>query len=188
MDQNGDSLPRSDSAFSFQRLLCGDDWHRWDTFPTVDVSANSSDPTTEMNHDVPTIESDPLLMELTREEAVEQWLQSLPNEQFDILSEEENIDLSSDEHTFTYEEFLELGDQIGNVCTGLDVESIDRNLSQRKYEECCGETEKCVICLCEFKYNDDVSKLGCGHEFHFECIKQWLMIKNMCPLCKQNAL
>lgn len=66
MDQNGENIPSPDSPFSFQWLLCGDDWHRWDTFPIVDVSANSPDLTAEMSHDGPTIEPDPLLMTLTR--------------------------------------------------------------------------------------------------------------------------
>ncbi|CAH2043177.1 unnamed protein product [Thlaspi arvense] len=215
MDQNGDNLPRPDNAFSFQRLLCGDDWHQWDTFPpAVDSSANAPDPTAEMNHDHPTIESDPLLMTFTRvnhltaemnhdhptiesdpllmtfprEETAVQWSQPLTNEQFEIPLQQEDMEMYFDEFTFTYEELLELGEQIGDVCTGLSAETIDGNLCRRKYENCCGGTEKCVICLCELKYNDDASKLGCGHDFHFECIKNWLMVKNLCPLCKQEAL
>ena len=55
-----------------------------------------------------------------------------------------------------------------------------------------GQSEICVVCLYEFKYNDDASKLGCGHacehDFHFGCIKEWLMVTNMCPLCKKKVI
>lgn len=83
---------------------------------------------------------------------------------------------------------MEITEQIGDVCTGLKIEIIDENLSVRKYEACCGQTETCVICLYDLKYNEEASKLGCGHDFHFECIKKWLMVKNMCPLCKQEVV
>lgn len=58
MDENGDNIPRPESPFSFQRLLCGDDWQRWDTFPTVDANTNSSDVTVESDG------PNPLLMTL----------------------------------------------------------------------------------------------------------------------------
>ncbi|CAN8277603.1 unnamed protein product [Cochlearia groenlandica] len=164
MDQNGDN-----SSFSFQWLLCGDDWYRWDTYPTFDVN--------------------PLLMTLTREETVQMWLQSLTNEQFETPPQgEEVVEMSTNEDSFTYEELLDLADQIGNVCTGLTVEAIDENLRPRKYEKFCGKNEKCVICLHKLKHNEEASKLGCGHDFHFQCIKKWLMVKNMCPLCKQIVI
>lgn len=80
-------------------------------------------------------------------------------------------------------------EQLGDVGSGLDVNAvIDGNLNRRRYEDRSGEAEKCVICLDELKYNDDASKLACGHDFHFECIKNWIMVKNECPLCKQKAL
>ncbi|GFP84586.1 probable E3 ubiquitin-protein ligase hip1 [Phtheirospermum japonicum] len=35
---------------------------------------------------------------------------------------------------------------------------------------------------------DDIGTLDCGHEFHTDCIKQWLTLKNLCPICKMTAL
>lgn len=35
---------------------------------------------------------------------------------------------------------------------------------------------------------DDIGILDCGHEFHTSCIKQWLILKNICPICKNTAL
>lgn len=66
MDQNRDNTMISEISFSFQQLLCGEDWHLWDTFPTVDANTSSPDLTVEMNHDGLTVESDPLVMPLTR--------------------------------------------------------------------------------------------------------------------------
>lgn len=40
----------------------------------------------------------------------------------------------------------------------------------------------------EYVDGDDVGKLDCGHDFHFTCVKQWLVLKNSCPICKMMAL
>ncbi|EFH41285.1 hypothetical protein ARALYDRAFT_332860 [Arabidopsis lyrata subsp. lyrata] len=270
MDQNGD-IP--DSPFSFIWLLFGDDWHLWDTYPTVDADAISPDPTVDVNRDSPTIESGSLIRTVSweedsfeqhflqssineqsetasqeeyasvyfhedtftyQEETVEQswaswlqsstneqsetasqeeytnvsshedtftyeeetleqhwtnWLQTLTNEQSERAPQEEYTNVYSHENTFTYEELLNLTEQAGNVGTGLTVEVIDENLRRRKYEKRSDdETEICVICQEKLEDNEEASKLGCGHDFHFECIKQWLMVKNMCPLCNQEVV
>ncbi|KAL0657024.1 hypothetical protein Bca4012_077608 [Brassica carinata] len=183
MDQNMNDFSESDTPFSFQQLLYGDNWQRWDTYPSVDVNANSIEPNhsmVEMNHDGLTIEPNPISMIYPMEETFEQWLQTLANGSFEIPSYEEL--------NFIYEELLLISEQIGDVCIGLDVDIIEGNLKRRKYEDRSGEAEKCVICLDELKCNDEASTLACGHDFHYECIKKWLMVKNKCPLCKQQAL
>ncbi|KAF8085459.1 hypothetical protein N665_0666s0007 [Sinapis alba] len=180
MDQNMNDFPESDTPFSFEQLLYGDDWERWDTYPSVDVNTNLLHAMAEMNHDGLTIEPNPFSVIYPMEETFEQWLETMVNEPFEIPSYEEL--------NFTYEELLLISEQIGDVGTGLDADVIDGNLNRRRYEDRSGEAEKCVICLDELKYNDDASKLACGHDFHFECIKNWLMVKNDCPLCKQQAL
>ncbi|RWV94077.1 hypothetical protein GW17_00043424 [Ensete ventricosum] len=40
----------------------------------------------------------------------------------------------------------------------------------------------------EYMEGDDLGALDCGHDFHSVCIKQWLMHKNLCPICKNTAL
>ncbi|KAG1359064.1 putative E3 ubiquitin-protein ligase HIP1 [Cocos nucifera] len=37
----------------------------------------------------------------------------------------------------------------------------------------------------EYVEGEDLGTLDCGHEFHTACIKQWLMHKNLCPICLQ---
>ncbi len=48
------------------------------------------------------------------------------------------------------------------------------------------ENKKCVICLEDFKDNDNVIFLPCFHVFHPKCITSWLRKKDDCPLCKIN--
>lgn len=40
----------------------------------------------------------------------------------------------------------------------------------------------------EYADGDGLGTLDCGHDFHTDCIKQWLMQKNLCPICKTTAL
>ena len=44
---------------------------------------------------------------------------------------------------------------------------------------------KCSICLEEYIENNDIIKLNCEHQYHKECIKEWLKINNNCPQCRK---
>lgn len=44
----------------------------------------------------------------------------------------------------------------------------------------------CAICLEYFQEGDTISKLNCGHEFKYECIKKWLKKDIRCPLCNST--
>ncbi|XP_004363799.2 hypothetical protein CAOG_02960 [Capsaspora owczarzaki ATCC 30864] len=49
----------------------------------------------------------------------------------------------------------------------------------------CEET--CVICLDDFKEGDTLRCLPCSHDFHQNCVDQWLLTKNRaCPLCRSQ--
>ncbi|KAG6531284.1 hypothetical protein ZIOFF_005088 [Zingiber officinale] len=39
-----------------------------------------------------------------------------------------------------------------------------------------------------YKHRERLGRLKCGHDFHACCIKQLLLIKNICPVCKALAL
>jgi len=46
------------------------------------------------------------------------------------------------------------------------------------------ETEICSICL-ENVGSDDYSMIKeCNHIFHYACIRQWVMVSNLCPVCR----
>ncbi|KAJ9166260.1 hypothetical protein P3X46_021037 [Hevea brasiliensis] len=100
-------------------------------------------------------------------------------------------DMRLDVDNMSYEELLALEERIGNVSTGLSEETILNRLKQRKYSIAVrSEVEAEPCCVCQEEYNDgeDVGTLDCGHDFHTDCIKQWLMLKNWCPICKTTGL
>ncbi|KAK4795815.1 hypothetical protein SAY86_028141 [Trapa natans] len=100
-------------------------------------------------------------------------------------------DMRLDVDNMTYEELLALEERIGNVSTGLSEETISMLLKQRKCVislDAQSETEPCCICQEEYSDGEDLGSLECGHEFHIDCIKQWLMHKNLCPICKTTGL
>ncbi|XP_011038595.1 PREDICTED: E3 ubiquitin-protein ligase MBR2-like [Populus euphratica] len=100
-------------------------------------------------------------------------------------------DMRLDVDNMSYEELLALEERIGNVSTGLSEETIVNNLKQQKYSVAVGakvEAEPCCICQEEYNDGEDLGTLDCGHDFHVECVKQWLMHKNWCPICKTTGL
>ena len=46
------------------------------------------------------------------------------------------------------------------------------------------EKKQCLICLEDFKNGDKTIMLPCIHFFHSNCIKNWLLSQNTCPICK----
>ncbi|CAH8293867.1 unnamed protein product [Eruca vesicaria subsp. sativa] len=98
----------------------------------------------------------------------------------------------------SYEELLALSDHIGTVKTGLSEEDVEGLLKIRTYlstrinlEEAPStdlETDSCTICQENYKNKDKIVTLDCRHEYHAACLKKWLVIKNICPICKSEAL
>ncbi|XP_076922454.1 uncharacterized protein LOC143584252 [Bidens hawaiensis] len=95
-------------------------------------------------------------------------------------------DMRLDIDNMSYEELLALEERIGNVNTGLTEENVDKHL-KLKTSVGVADAEPCCICQEEYKDGDDLGGLECGHEFHRGCIKQWLLQKNLCPVCKCEA-
>ena len=42
----------------------------------------------------------------------------------------------------------------------------------------------CTICLEDYNLGESVVLCPCGHCYHNKCIRSWLRIKNICPMCK----
>ncbi|XP_047165388.1 E3 ubiquitin-protein ligase arkadia-A-like [Vigna umbellata] len=77
--------------------------------------------------------------------------------------------------------------------TGLSLETIMQFMEREIFlvdEDVSEETkERCPVCLEEFCRGEDIGKLhSCVHKFHFDCIKEWLMQRNLCPVCRRTAL
>ncbi|XP_010442096.1 PREDICTED: probable E3 ubiquitin-protein ligase RHG1A [Camelina sativa] len=100
-------------------------------------------------------------------------------------------DMRLDVDNMSYEELLALEERIGDVCTGVNEETISNRLKQRKYKsntKSPQDAEPCCICQEEYTEGEDMGTLECGHEFHSQCIKEWLKQKNLCPICKTTGL
>ncbi|CAA0836486.1 RING/U-box superfamily protein [Striga hermonthica] len=103
---------------------------------------------------------------------------------------DQHRDLRLDIDNMSYEELLALGERIGSVSTGLTDGSISKCLTESIYcsSDLSQDEGNCVICLEEYKNMDDVGTLkSCGHDFHVGCIRKWLSMKNVCPICKASA-
>lgn len=112
---------------------------------------------------------------------------------------DQHRDMRLDVDNMTYEELLDLEERIGNVSTGLSEETVSKSLKRIVFY--CGiessadeaskkqpEDELCSICREEYKDNEEQGILDCGHKHHSDCIRKWLLLKNLCPICKKTAL
>ncbi|EPS64924.1 hypothetical protein M569_09861, partial [Genlisea aurea] len=110
-------------------------------------------------------------------------------------------DMRLDIDHMSYEELLALGDQIGRVGTGFSEDFIRNNLKTRTFADSSAshhDLEKpvctdqqidfCVICQSNYEDKEALGRADCGHEYHSDCLKKWLLIKNTCPICKSPAL
>ncbi|KAK1405110.1 E3 ubiquitin-protein ligase mbr1 [Heracleum sosnowskyi] len=109
-------------------------------------------------------------------------------------------DMRLDIDHMSYEELLALGEQIGSVGSGLSedyivghlkLKTFTPSLSSSNVEDTASVNQEpnfCVICQTEYKDEEKIGILDCGHEYHLECIKKWLLVKNSCPICKSAAL
>ncbi|KAJ8755041.1 hypothetical protein K2173_016508 [Erythroxylum novogranatense] len=121
-------------------------------------------------------------------------------EYYEVENYDDHREMRLDIEDMSYEELLALGEQIGNVNTGLSEEAIRSQLKTRIHvsssvlinlEEPASldqEQDYCIICQEEYKSEEKIGTLYCGHEYHADCLKKWLLVKNVCPVCKSEAL
>lgn len=65
-----------------------------------------------------------------------------------------------------------------------DKTRIPPKLTITKYTE-HAQNDTCAICLESFTINDMVSVMKCNHNFHAECLEEWLTKHRSCPLCRR---
>lgn len=89
-----------------------------------------------------------------------------------------------------YEALWDLAERLGDVKPrGMKEEEISK-LPTRIYRKRSGDkdsVEECRVCLNGYKSGDKVALLGCKHEYHIDCIKEWLKRNASCPICRQDA-
>ncbi|KAJ0480866.1 putative transcription factor C2H2 family [Helianthus annuus] len=104
---------------------------------------------------------------------------------------DQHRDMRLDIDDMSYEELLALGERIGSVGTGLPDHLISKCIQESIYcsSDQIQDEGTCVICLEEYANMDDVGMLRvCGHDFHVGCIRKWLSMKNLCPICKAEPM
>ena len=57
-------------------------------------------------------------------------------------------------------------------------------IKEYKLNEELEESEKCSICLENYKKDNIINELKCGHKYHKDCIDDWINDNNNCPLCR----
>ena len=69
-----------------------------------------------------------------------------------------------------------------------NVESVKRlalfQIDYPKKDYC--ENSLCSICMEDFTEGEELVFYPCKHCYHNHCLKEWLRLKNSCPLCKLN--
>ncbi|XP_042475093.1 E3 ubiquitin-protein ligase RNF13-like [Macadamia integrifolia] len=60
----------------------------------------------------------------------------------------------------------------------------------RYYDNGSGdELKECAVCLMKLEDGDEMRVLQCNHDFHKECLDQWLEKEQLtCPLCRRHVL
>ncbi|KAL4456867.1 hypothetical protein ABPG74_014505 [Tetrahymena malaccensis] len=87
--------------------------------------------------------------------------------------------------------YLVLRRRRNGIQRGLDEDAINslpiKYLKdvEKKEEE---DTLECCICLVEYEEDEEIIILPCNkkHHFHAKCIKQWVKINGVCPICKRD--
>lgn len=109
---------------------------------------------------------------------INEWMQEMP-----LVEEEEDDDELADA-TLEYDlaEIVDSIEEMGLEDVSTSSPSIE-GLERVSYIKRDGFQEECVICLEEFNTKVEVSWMPCSHLFHSQCIAEWLMRSNQCPLC-----
>ncbi|CAL0332560.1 unnamed protein product [Lupinus luteus] len=110
-----------------------------------------------------------------------------------LNSHDQFRDWRLDVDNMSYEQLLELGEKIGYVNTGLEEDEMRLNIRKLKFVISNGISKnqmdkKCTICQEEYEGGEELGRLNCEHKYHFQCIKQWLVYKNFCPICKHEVV
>lgn len=81
---------------------------------------------------------------------------------------------------------LDIADRLGEGTRGLETADIERFTMTKCYQssvasgssvEVKTEQESCSICMCEYVDGHEMRVLPCIHNFHKDCVDQWLKVK-----------
>lgn len=93
---------------------------------------------------------------------------------------------SVDVSQMSYDALLDLEQALGRGGPEISVDA--RLIAALPQREAALKTGCCVICQELMEKDEDVRVLPCGHEYHFECIAQWIPQSNTCCVCHSMAV
>ncbi|CAG8531664.1 10560_t:CDS:10 [Ambispora leptoticha] len=106
-----------------------------------------------------------------------------------IMSNPDNY-LDDDDFDPSYENLIRLCERNGDVKPKCAPEDAINSLPTKLYSgggKGKNYEERCSICLTEYEENDKLMSLPCSHDFHNECVVNWLKKhSSSCPICRQQ--
>ena len=93
---------------------------------------------------------------------------------------------SPDVDNMTYEQLLEMQDAAGKVSRGLSKSEIDA-IKAFMWIDGRTQSDSCTICMEKYEVGVKFKRLGCKHEYHSECLNEWLKNSKKCPVCSQDV-
>ncbi|GFO27140.1 RING finger protein [Plakobranchus ocellatus] len=67
------------------------------------------------------------------------------------------------------------------------IQEIPTRQFSRGAERSGSDQTSCVFCICDFKDKQLLRILPCFHEFHAECVDEWLKTHHTCPVCRHDV-
>ncbi|GFO44219.1 RING finger protein 44 [Plakobranchus ocellatus] len=101
-----------------------------------------------------------------------------------------NIQLNSNEDVGDFlDDIGQIPDYHSSPDNGLSVDKI-QEIPTRQFsrgaEHSGSDQTSCVFCICDFEDKQLLRILPCFHEFHAECVDEWLKTNRTCPLCRHD--
>lgn len=63
---------------------------------------------------------------------------------------------------------------------------LKRCCSEQMSVQLASEGVTCAICLSSFEVGDEMTQLPCAHQYHCNCLSEWLCLSASCPMCKRE--
>ncbi|XP_059276478.1 E3 ubiquitin ligase BIG BROTHER-related isoform X1 [Lycium ferocissimum] len=125
------------------------------------------------------------------EEFLGSEVQDFEFEFYDDGYEDDDEDMEEDDvdpDELSYEELIALGEFVGVENRGLSEAEISKSLHSSTFQSNNSKTliDKCVVCQLEYEEGEKLVALPCDHHYHSDCIKTWLQIKKICPICNDE--
>ncbi len=112
-----------------------------------------------------------------------------------IQSEEESYEETQEEVNYKSDITVTASERLKSSMKNSLQKISDRLLGMSDRDEEGGGSlycpKKCAICLEPYKVGDEIcwsKNEKCSHAFHLDCMSEWLMENDDCPLCRENYL